>query len=302
MSDVVIFTGADAKFFRMCLGLVLSLRRAAPVPPRIRVLDLGLAPRQVQTLTPLVEAILTPHSYVGAGRDLPLWFRAFTARPYLPRYVDDADTLVWLDADSWVQEWSAVANLIGNARSGRIAIVEERYGPSVTISYRRPDGTQAVFEVTAESRRHNVTDCYLRCFGEEAAAKYGGMANFNSGVWALRRDSPSWAIYGEMTEAGLSRAVHNLVEQQALNIAIRAGKIPVAPQPQVCNFTLNQELPGFDTETSRFVLPRPPHEPIAVLHFTDLKTFSHLTLPRVPQGGEVQVPIHFLDWLDHVRS
>jgi len=302
MSDVVIFTAADAKFFRMCLGLILSLRRLAPARPRIRVLDLGLTPPQVQTLAPLVERIVTPQWYARAERDLPLTFRGLTARPHLPRYVDDADTLVWLDADTWVQEWSAVTGLVTDAQSGRMAIVEEESGPGVVINYPEPNGATRVFEITTESIERNVRKCYLECFGAEAEAKYGGMPNFNGGVWALRRDAPSWAIYGEMIEAGLARAVHPLVEQQALNIAIRAGRIPVAPQPLTSNYVMNRELPCIDTDKNRFVLPRPPHETIGILHLNDLKQFSRLVLRCFPGGGTASVPIHFLGWVGSTAS
>ena len=65
---------------------------------------------------------------------------------------------------------------------------------------------------------------------------------------------------------------------------------------------MNQELPGFDPASNRFVSRRPPHEPIGILHLTDLKTFSHLALPHLPDGRSVQVPIHFLNWVSGGRS
>ncbi|HKF72367.1 MAG TPA: hypothetical protein VKB68_11495 [Stellaceae bacterium] len=301
-SDVVIFTAADTRFFSMCLGLVLSLLRLARTPPRIRVLDLGLSPVQVQTLTPLVEQILRPEWYSKAERDLPLTFRGLTARPHLPRYVNDAEILVWLDADTWVQEWSAVATLIADARSGGMAIVEEQRGPGVSIETVQPDGTTRPFKITAESMERAVRRCYRDCFGAEAEAKYGGMANFNGGVWALRRESPSWAVYGELIEAGLSRSVHPLVEQQALNIAIRSGRIAVAPQPMTSNYVMNHALPWIDTDNARFVMPRPPHETIGILHLNDLKEFSTLVLQCLPSGRKALVPIHFLDLVAGARS
>jgi len=302
MSKVVIFTAADAKFFSMCLGLVLSLLRLAPARPRIRVLDLGLTPAQAETLTPLVEQILAPQWYARSERELPLTFRGLTARPCLPRYVDDADTIVWLDADTWVQEWSAVARLVADAESGSMTIIEEQPGSGVVINYSQPSGATRALEITAESIERAVRKCYRDCFGAEAEAKYGGMANFNGGVWALRRDSPSWAIYGEMIEAGLSRGVHPLVEQQALNIAIRSGKIPVAPQPMTSNYALNRGLPCIDTHNHRFVMPRPPHESIGILHLNDLKQFSSLILHCLPSGRSALVPIHFLDWISSTGS
>ena len=295
-SDVMIFTAADAKFFRMCLGLVLSLLRAAPVRPRIRVLDLGLTAPQRETLEPLVEAILPVQWHATPDLDLPSWFRAFTVRPCLPRYVEDADILMWIDADVWVQDWSAVASMIEAARGGAMAIVEVEFGPGVRITYEGPDGKQMVFLTTASQARRHATDVYRQCFGE-AAVKYGGLREYNGGVWALRRNSPSWAIYAEMIEQGLSRSVQTLAEQQGLNLAIRTGRIPVATMPQTCNYTMNQGLPAFDTKRNLFVFPKPPRDPIGVLHFTHLKRFTTLMLPRVPQGGEVLVPIHFLDWV-----
>jgi hypothetical protein len=297
MRDVVIFTAADARFFRLCLGLVLSLLRAAPERPRIRILDLGLAPDQIRALAPLVEAILPPRWHVPARQPLPVAFRGFTARPFLPSYVDDAEVIVWLDADTWVQEWAPLAGLIEASRQGPMAIVEERYGPDLRIRQRQGDGSYVQLDIKVERRRENVKKTYRECFGEEIAASLGDLPSFNGGVWALRRDAPGWAVYAELLEAGLSRAVSNLTEQQALNIAIRTGRIPVSPQPTICNFTLNQDLPAFDSERNRFVRREPPHEPIGVIHFTDLKFLTHLTLTHIPAGDTRAVPIQFLDWL-----
>ncbi|HKX10062.1 MAG TPA: hypothetical protein VJN67_17815 [Stellaceae bacterium] len=249
-----------------------------------------------------MERILPPEWYAKADRDLPLTFRGLTARPHLPRYVDDAEILVWLDADTWVQEWSAVATLIADARSGRMAIVEEQRGLGVSIDTVQADGTTRPFKITAESTEREARKCFRDCFGTEAEAKYGGMTNFNGGVWALRRESPSWAVYGELIEAGLSRAVHPLVEQQALNIAIRTGRIAVAPQPMTSNYVMNRGLPWIDTDNARFVMPQPPHETIGILHLNDLKTFSTLVLQCLPSGQKALAPIHFLDLVGGVRS
>ncbi len=294
--DAVIITAADAKFFRMCLGLVLSLLRAAPARPRIRVLDLGLTAPQRETLGSLVEAILPAEWHATPDLDLPSWFRGYTVRPCLPRYVEDADILMWIDADVWVQDWGAVASMIDAARDGAMAIVEIEDGPGIRIPFQRPDGTRVVYSMTPQEIRRTATNVYRHCFGE-AAVKYASLQLYNAGVWALRRNSPSWAIYGEMIAQGLSRSVQPLAEQQGLNIAIRTGRIPVAAMPQNCNYIMNQSLPAFDTKRNLFVFPKPPHDAIGVLHLTDLKGFSSLTLPRVPQGGEVLVPIHFLDWV-----
>ena len=45
------------------------------------------------------------------------------AKPWLDQLFPNYDTIVWLDGDTWVQDYNAIELLLGAARAGALAIV-----------------------------------------------------------------------------------------------------------------------------------------------------------------------------------
>ena len=150
--DVVIFTACDQAFFPLCVDLVASLKKASPRKPRIRVLDVGMLPAQAKNMAKDVEAVIEPNWDLAERSDFPAWFRAMTARPFLPKYAGNAAIVAWIDSDAWVQCWEPLGALIVASRDGRLAIVEERYGRGYTIeiptspmSFRESSATRGLY-------------------------------------------------------------------------------------------------------------------------------------------------------------
>lgn len=80
----------------------------------IACFDVGLAPDRRADVARRVAHLIDP------GWDLPVdrklraqrpALRSITVRPFLPRYLPGYDIYVWIDADAWVQERSAIARL-----------------------------------------------------------------------------------------------------------------------------------------------------------------------------------------------
>jgi hypothetical protein len=206
-----------------------------------------------------------------------------TSRPFLPKYISDAEIIVWIDSDAWVQTWRPLENLINASRDGALAIVEERFGPGFAVTVPTPTGT-TVLRCTAESVKEKQRRCYQQCFGADIASAYGDLPPFNSGVFALRRDSPTWAKWRDMVANGLRGGFDMLVEQQALCIIIRQGSVPVAPQPLETNWVCMHGLPWFDPASRRFTIPKIRKTPLGVIHLTGAKNFQQLPIPTFPNG------------------
>jgi hypothetical protein len=105
-NDVVIMTACDQRFFPLCSDLIASIKNVCGSLPRIRVLDVGLLPAQATALAGLVEKVIEPGWDLGQDMNLPSWYRAMTARPFLPRYAGDATVITWIDADAWLQRFA----------------------------------------------------------------------------------------------------------------------------------------------------------------------------------------------------
>ncbi len=276
-NDAVIITACDQRYFPLCADLIASIKAAYGFIPRIRVLDVGLTPGQIATLSGIVEKVITPIWDVGEGLNLPTWNRAMTARPFLPEYVGEATIVAWIDSDAWVQRRAPLQRLIDAARNGELAIVEERFSKGFSVDVQNSQGHYQTVTYSAESVKANVRSCYQRCFGDEVADALANQPSFNSGVFALRTNSPSWAVWREIYAPALVRDFHFLVEQQALNVAIRQGRIAIAKQPSECNYACHLELPWYSTKRGVFTLPNDERQPLGICPSLRYKKLSVLT-------------------------
>jgi len=301
-NDVVLFTACDQRFFPSCIDLIESIRAARGSLPRMRVLDVGMLPAQASELAGMVEAVIAPGWDVGGGRGLPEWYRAMTARPYLPNYAPGAAMIAWIDCDAWVQRWEPLKSLVAAARDGRLAIVEEKLGRGFVADLPSDPGTVNKFVVTPDSIRANVRSCYRLCFGNEIAAAYGNLPPYNVGVFALRADSPTWTIWRDLYGSALNRAFHRMAEQQALTVAIRQGRVPIASQPQEVNFICGADLPWFSAEQGVFTMPKDAARLLAVVHLTDTKDYPVLRIPHHPDGVMKPMPLTYREFQRYLKG
>jgi len=292
-NDVVIMTACDQRFFPLCCDLIDSIKNACGVLPRLRVLDVGMSPAQVTALAGVVEKVIEPDWDVGGSMNLPSWYRAMTARPYLPKYAGDAALITWIDSDAWLQRLAPVRAMMDSARDGRLAIVEERYGKGFSAQLRNADGTVRTLVYTQDSVKANVRACYEACFGLEIAAAFADLPCFNNGVFTLRGDSPIWAVWQDIYAPALARRFHFMAEQQALNVGIRQGRIPVAPQPQEANYTCHLELPWYSAGKGVFTMPGAEDRVLGTVHLCDAKKFALLPIPQFPHGQPQAMPLDY---------
>jgi hypothetical protein len=294
-NDVVIVTASDEAYFPFCVDLIESIRKACGAMPRMRVLDVGMRPDQAAEIARSVEAVIAPGWDLGDSAKLPRWFRAMTARPCLPNYAGGAAMIAWIDCDAWVQRFEPIAAMIAAACDGRIALNEETFGAGFIGDRPADPGKVNKYVVTADSIKANIRSCYRLCFGVEIATALGDLPTFNSGVFALRADSPSWSVWRETLEKALPNAFHKLIEQQALTVAIRQGRIPVAPQPRETNYVCGSGLPWYSADQRAFTMPADEARPIGVVHLTDCKDFPVLRIPHFPDGTMRPTPLIYRD-------
>jgi hypothetical protein len=297
MNHVLFFTACDANFFELFIDLITSIKAARGEMPRMCVFDVGLRPQQLAELKRHVDRVIQPAWDLPKKDSYPPWFRAMTSRPFLPNYAIDAEIVVWMDCDTWVQSWRPLENLIQAARDGALAIVEEQFGAGFTATMQTPTGPK-IARYNSEGLKANLRRCYERCFGREIADAYSDLPSFNSGVFALRTNSPTWATWRDTVASGLQGlgdGFHMLVEQQALSIAIRQGRVPVALQPLEANFVCVHELPWFDPASHKFTLPRKQDSPLGVVHLTDAKYYQLLPIPNFPLGHVSLMSLLFRD-------
>ena len=297
MKESVIIVAADARFFPLLSGLLLSIRsRAQPTQPEIVLLDIGLTRDQLRTIENMVTRVIDPPWDFVDETSAPSWFKAMTVRPHLPAYVPGYEVYVSIDCDAWVQSWECVERLIAVAKTGTLAIVEEVYGEEISFFVPSEKGPRLV-TCSAEQVQRNVRQCYERGFGPEVARWLGDVPSFNAGVFALSANSTTWQIWHDYMAQGIARGgVHKLIDQQALNLAIRRNEISVTKLPTTYNYVCTHGLPAFDPDRLLFISPR-DGAVIGILHLADVKFAGNVPVRSIPNGEIVHLPLHYLDFL-----
>jgi len=280
--NTAIVIASDAAYFRYLRDLVQSIRQHRPddsLP--ICVMDLGLSYAQREELAPLINGIATAQWDISfpAATSAPSWFKAMVDRPSLPKYFPEAQCIIWLDADTWLQDWRTIEWLLKGSEDGSLAITVEMHR-----------AYSHLFKPVNDIRLC-VRHCYKAGWGEEMARNMTWIPSYNTGVFALRSDSPLWGQWAQVLAQGLQTCNEQMVEQNALNIAIQLAKPPIHPLPVICNWTCNLALPMYDREHHRLVEPVLPHEPISIVHQIQLR--GQTVRLKTLQGDEADVPLDY---------
>ncbi len=112
MKDRAIISLADSKYFELLNELIdsiLSFEESKSVS--ICILDAGLHLDQIKILEKKVYKIVKAKwdievpEYKIKGRE---WLKSQVSRAFLPEYFPGFKKYLWIDADAWVNDWSAV--------------------------------------------------------------------------------------------------------------------------------------------------------------------------------------------------
>lgn len=282
--SVLLVTAADAKYFELVQGVIRSVREKPQGRGlAIAVLDLGLTFKQVDVLRQQVEFIFDPpweHSFPPSAQ-IPSHYRALFSRPYFRQYFPGFDTYFWIDADAWVEDWSAVDLFLRGAAKRGMAVVQEIDRSNRVIC----GGLAGVMK--------EWNDWYGSHFGPEMGRTMMNYPMINAGVYALRHDAPHWELWRDRLAAGLKVSCSNLADQLALNVVIyREGMLRHTELlPAWCNWMCHCCLPAWDPVAQRLVEPYLPHTPIGILHLSGEKRETAVLESTL--GAKVSVRLRF---------
>jgi lipopolysaccharide biosynthesis glycosyltransferase len=257
----VIVTGADAAYHRYLMRALRSVR-AHDEGRRIAlaVLDLGLEPAQRDEAATLADAIVEPGwDYELPDRaTLPSHWRAYTARPHLPRHVPSYDTYMWLDADAWIQQGDTVDQFFAAASGNAVAIV-----PEVHPAYRNQLHARAEFEDV-------IRAAFASAFGDEAAERLYCRPHLNTGAFALKADAPHWQAWSDALGRALigHKSRERLAEQCAMNLIVYDEGLPAIFLPPRCNWICHHAAPRTDPASGLLSEPVAPFAPLGIVHET----------------------------------
>jgi hypothetical protein len=263
-----IVSGANSRYFPWLSDLVRSIRdRQESRGVELSILDLGLEEPERLWLEARGAKLVRPgwDLQIPERRRPPEHVKGLTARPFLPGHFPGHDIYVWLDSDTWVQEWAAVELLMRAADSGALGVVAEtdRAYPTGDTQLRIDRVLGIPYRVSSYNYRK-----FRDAYGAEVARRLAQQPIVNAGVFALHRDAPHWSVWAECYQSTLDRSRRDGADQVSLNRVCHAGGLPVELLPATCNWIASKARPRWDPAAGRLVEPYLPHAPIGILHLT----------------------------------
>lgn len=259
---MIIVSASSAEFFHFLQGMVLSIReKPEGADLAIGCFDLGLSDWQKAWLARRGVELAVPDWPFGirAEDEVPLPFKAILSRPLMPDYFPGHGIYMHMDADAWVQDWSAIELYRDGAARGVMAITPE-IDRAFISNY-----------ATSQSYRAFIQKVYTDLCGAEAAEKYRDYPILNTGLFAMPAGSPLWNRWASRIAETLLHGRNFHVEQASLNYEVFEnldGYIADGLEflPARCNWVCHQALPKVDAATGLLVEPFLPHAPLGVIH------------------------------------
>jgi len=195
---IALVSGCDANYYPLLREWLHSVQRF-PESARldICILDAGLSEAQVAELKPLVKTITRPDwptslpSKRTQGKE---YLKACVCRPFLPKIFPGYDAYMWMDADTWVQDWSAVEMFLRGAteRKDRIILTG-----AADRAYYRQTRIKWVWRWP-----YKVTSFYFsnarKPFGFKIAQLLLTRFNLSAGCFAMDANAPHWKRWQEL--------------------------------------------------------------------------------------------------------
>jgi hypothetical protein len=186
--------------------------------------------------------------------DKPKYLKALVSRPFLPEYFPGYEVYIWIDADAWVQDWSAIELLALGAKRKGFAIVPELFAKH-----------------SARSLRHAwIALQYSRYFHYTDFAGLEIEPLLNAGVFSGTGRSPHWSAWSRRLSQAIYNCLDILTDQFALNVAIYKdlGLDRVELLPLSCNWLANYQELLWDPRRRLWVDPSSPHTPLGIVHIS----------------------------------
>ena len=269
MKDRAIVSLADSKYFELLNELVdsiLAFKESESVS--ICILDAGLLSDQIKILEKKVHKIakakwdIEVPEYKIKGRE---WLKSQVSRAFLPEYFPGFKKYLWIDADAWVNDWSAIELYFKGSDNKTLSI-----SSSADRAYGRVLRADWIFRNIAFIRSQNYKHAKSSGFSNEISREVALKPHLNIGVFCLEHDAPHWSVWQKNLRQALKRGRIFGSEQIAMNVTIYCNQMKVQILPTYCNWFLIENI-KFDEDKNTYVEPYLPHHRIGIIHLAGKK-------------------------------
>ncbi|MGY6769345.1 glycosyl transferase [Komagataeibacter sp. NFXK3] len=287
----IIVTGCDHAYFELVAELIASIRDHTDTA--IAVIDCGMTAGQRTVLQAQGVRRLAPHIPDYAPR------RALASRPnlainisklWLDQMLPDFDLILWLDADTWVQDGQALERMFAAAQGQSLAIV-----PEIGAKLANLLGVRWICPGWMQIRSFLYKNATRARLPFAIRKRIGAKPLLNAGVFCLHRQAPIWPVLRQWQARILPRRHMAFTQDQlCIALAVYIDGLPVTFLDNSHNYIgpwLLDEATG--TLANLFF----PHAPVGIVHMASQKAMrsgleNTLTIPTV-QGGQAAVNLRY---------
>ncbi len=273
----IIVTAGDSRVMPVLQGLIRSLE-AFPERHFVEIgcLDVGQTDADRVWLGQRGVVLAEPTTHLGVPNErLKPYERAFVARPFLRDYFPGRDIYVWIDSDVWLQGWWVIEAYCRGALETGMAITHER------------------------ERAYKFQGWLLAWFAKHMLLGYGPLdaawllsrPHLNSGLFAMRADSPHWALWVQHYQAAWDRtACFNPHDQFSINRLVYGGALRRAQAkttilPPRYNWICDRGPPMWNDSTGALCEPYPPYRTIGAVHLAGPGKTTQYDIRRTNGGS-----------------
>ena len=269
MKNRAIVSLADSKYFELLNELIdsiLSFKESESIS--ICILDAGLQSDQIKILERKVHKIVKAKwdievpDYKIKGRE---WLKSQISRAFLPEYFPGFKKYLWIDADAWVNDWSAVELYFKGSDNQNLSI-----SSSADRAYGRVLRADWIFSNIAFIRSQNYKHAKSSGFSNQVSREVALKPHLNIGVFCLENDAPHWLVWQKNLRQALKKGRIFGSEQIAMNITVYCDQMKVQILPTYCNWFLIENI-KFDESKNTYVEPYLPNHKIGIIHLAGKK-------------------------------
>lgn len=293
---IALVSGTDANYYPLLREWVHSVRRCAESAAMdICVIDGGMTEAQLAELRPLVTTIIAPEwpspeiARKAAGK---LYLKSCVCRPFIPRIFPGYDAYMWMDSDTWVQDWRGVALFLQAVREHpeRLAITngsDRAYSRQVRVKWlwRWPRRVANFYFSNAR-----------KPFGFKVAKKMLAVHVLSACCFAMAAEAPHWVRWqARMIEAATRGKVFT-AEQLSLGHLVYREGFAVELLPAYALWQCEYK-PLWSVARGVFVEPYVPRETIGILHLSGVDAMREdrglADVFRTDEGGCVEMNLRY---------
>lgn len=303
----IIVSGANDAYMDFLDDMLASIRNRLHEYD-LGILDLGLSEKSIEMIRARKEsAHITDPGWRYQFGDMskqPSHKKAYYAKPYLPEIFPGYSGYMWIDADVWLQDSSAIEHYVAASEKspGKGAIAFECHPNYKDINHKprfRVVKKFGFLPVAVRMVGRKVFRLAYDMFGDEIAQEHGLTPDNNSGLFFIRADSPAWDAWQDW----MSKANHRNFEkrnyfpdQTCLNVALRENDICFSVMPPIYNWVVGLGAPLLNEDTHTLLDSCAPHQKLYAIHLTG-DCGSRIFKLRTADGRQVNTSLKRSEFL-----